>query len=119
MRQLAVTPRMARILRVFLEDPGQPRYGFELMRSTGLASGSLYPMLAKLEEAGWLAGIREEIDPKAAGRPPRVNYVITAGGASAARAQLTALSELYRPPAPRDRTAHRGTGRAPGHPRAQ
>lgn len=107
---------MARILRVFLEEPGKPRYGFELIRLTGLASGSLYPMLAKLEEAGWLAGIREEIDPKAAGRPRRVNYVLTGEGDTAARARLTALSELYRPPAVRSRTAARarcGTAKSP------
>ena len=43
---------MALVLKVFLEDPGQPRYGFQLMKLTGMASGSLYPMLAKLEGGG-------------------------------------------------------------------
>jgi PadR family transcriptional regulator, regulatory protein PadR len=70
MRELKLTPRMARVIKIFLEDPGQPRYGFELMRLTGLPSGSLYPVLAKFEETGWLAGGREDIDPHAEGRPP-------------------------------------------------
>jgi PadR family transcriptional regulator PadR len=90
---------MATVLKVFLEDPGQPRYGFEIMKRTGMASGSLYPMLARLERAGWLTRGREDIDPRAAGRPARTNYIITGAAASAARMQLAALSEQFRPPA--------------------
>jgi DNA-binding MarR family transcriptional regulator len=93
-----ITPKMARVLKVFLEDPDQSRYGFELMRITGMASGSLYPMLARLEGAGWLTRGKENIDPQAAGRPPRMHYTITGAAVSAARVQLAALSEQYRPP---------------------
>ena len=100
MQDLDITPKMARVLKVFLEDPDQPRYGFELMKLTGMASGSLYPMLAKLETAGWLSRGKEDIDPRAAGRPARTNYVITGAAVSAARVQLAALSEQFRPPAP-------------------
>lgn len=100
MRDLDITPRMATVLKAFLEDPGKPRYGFELMKLTGMASGSLYPMLARLEEAGWLARGKERIDPSAAGRPPRMNYTITAAAIPVARVQLAALSEQYRPPVP-------------------
>jgi len=90
---------MARVIKVFLQDPGQPRYGFELMKLTGMASGSLYPMLAKLERAGWLTRGKEDVDPRAVGRPARTHYTITGAAASAARVQLAALSEQYRPPA--------------------
>ena len=31
-----ITTTVARVLRVFLDDVGEPRYGFELMRLTGL-----------------------------------------------------------------------------------
>jgi DNA-binding PadR family transcriptional regulator len=98
-QDLDITPKMAKVLKVFLEDPNQPRYGFELMKLTGMASGSLYPMLAKLEGAGWLTKGKEDIDPRAAGRPPRMHYKITGAAVSAARIQLAALSEQYRPPA--------------------
>jgi PadR family transcriptional regulator, regulatory protein PadR len=98
MRDLGITPKMATVLKVFLEDPGRPRYGFELMKLTGMASGSLYPMLSRLEEAGWLTRGKESIDPRAAGRPPRRNYNITAAAVPVARVQLAALSEQYRPP---------------------
>ena len=100
MQDLDITPKMARVLKTFLEDPSRPRYGFELMRLTGLASGSLYPMLARLEEAGWLSRGKEDIDPHTEGRPPRLNYTITGAAVVAARLQLAALSEQYRPPAP-------------------
>ena len=100
MQDIDITPKMAMVLKVFLGDPDQPRYGFELMKLTGMASGSLYPMLAKLEMAGWLTRGKEDIDPRAAGRPARTNYTITGTAASAARTQLAALSERFRPPAP-------------------
>jgi PadR family transcriptional regulator PadR len=95
---LDITPKMARVLKIFLEDPIQPRYGFEIMRLTGLASGSLYPMLARLEQAGWLTKGRENIDPHTEGRPPRLHYTITGAAVTAARLQLAALSDQYRPP---------------------
>jgi PadR family transcriptional regulator PadR len=100
MQDLDITPKMATVLKVFIEDPGQPRYGFELMKITGFASGSLYPMLARLEEAGWLTRGKEDIDPRVAGRPPRMEYTITGAAVNAARVQLAELSERYRPPVP-------------------
>jgi PadR family transcriptional regulator, regulatory protein PadR len=100
MQDLDITPKMAEVLKIFLEDPNQPRYGFELMKLTRIASGSLYPMLARLEGAGWLARGKESIDPHVAGRPVRANYIITGAAVSAARIQLAALSERYRPPVP-------------------
>jgi len=100
MQDLDITPKMARVLKVFLEDPAQPRYGFELMKLTSMASGSLYPMLAKLEAAGWLTRGKEDIDPHTVGRPARMHYTITGAAVSAARIQLAALSDQFRPPAP-------------------
>ncbi|KAA9379626.1 helix-turn-helix transcriptional regulator [Microbispora cellulosiformans] len=95
---LSVTPKMAQILKVFLEDVEQPRYGFELMQLTSQHSGTLYPILATLEKAGWLNSHREDIDPKEAGRRPRRMYLLTPDGAVLAQARLEALAEAYRPP---------------------
>jgi PadR family transcriptional regulator PadR len=97
-RNLNITPKMAEVLKIFLEDPAKPRYGFEIMQRAGLQSGSLYPLLAKLEEAGWLTGERETIDPHAAGRPPRRTYTLVGEAAVVAHDRLEALSEQYRPP---------------------
>jgi len=95
---LELTPKMAAVLKVFLRDPQRPRYGFELMRLTGQPSGTLYPILAKLERAGWLTGGKEDIDPRTEGRPPRRFYRITGAAAVAAHNQLAAISRFYSPP---------------------
>lgn len=96
---MKVTTTVARVLRIFLEDPATPRYGLELMRETGLPSGSLYPVLARLERIGWVRSQREQIDPVAEGRPQRRYYELTADGLSSARYELAVLSEQVRPPA--------------------
>jgi PadR family transcriptional regulator PadR len=98
---LQLTPKLAAVLKVFLDDPDTPRYGVELMRLTGQASGTMYPNLHKLVAAGWLTVDKEDIDPVAARRPARRNYTITGAAVAAARIQLAALSEFYRPPAVR------------------
>lgn len=100
MERLEITPKMAAVLKVFLEDPEQPRYGLELMHYTHQPSGTMYPLLSKLLKAGWLAASKEDIDPRIAGRPARRIYRITGDGAAVARIQLAALSDQFRPPAP-------------------
>ena len=99
MDNLKLTPKMARVIKIFLQDPTQARYGFQLMRLTGLPSGTLYPVLARFEEAGWITGGREDIEPHTEGRPRRRTYTISGEAVSAARAQLAALSDEFRPPA--------------------
>jgi PadR family transcriptional regulator PadR len=96
--EVRITTTVARVLRTFLDDIAAPRYGFELMRLTGLPSGTLYPILARLEAAGWLISAREQIDPVTAGRPPRREYRISPQGAQTARTDLAALSAELRPP---------------------
>lgn len=95
---IRITITVALVLRQFLDDPGESRYGFDLMRATGLASGTLYVILARLQHAGWLASEQEVIDPAAVGRPARRLYRLTPGGAESARVELAALSERLRPP---------------------
>src|SRR6266571_2124430 len=73
-QNLVLTPKMAAVIKIFLQDTQRPRYGLELMRLTGQPSGTLYPNLAKFEEAGWLVGGKEDIDPHAEGRPARRFY---------------------------------------------
>jgi PadR family transcriptional regulator PadR len=92
MRDVELTLKAARVLRAFLEDPARPRYGFDLMKATGMASGTLYPMLARFEAAGWLARGREGIDPREAGRAPRLHYTMTEEAIPVARARLAAIS---------------------------
>lgn len=53
-------------------------YGFDLMRVTGLPSGTVYPLLRRLEAAGLVASDWEdEHAAHADGRPPRRHYRLT------------------------------------------
>ncbi|MGW5284454.1 PadR family transcriptional regulator [Streptomyces collinus] len=81
-----VTLAVAAVLGVFLErldsDPGNHWcYGYELMGITGFPSGKLYPILARLESAGWLETRWEDVDPAEARRPRRRLYRIPAQAA--------------------------------------
>ena len=80
-----ITRETERVLAAFLRDPERPRYGLEVMKEAGLASGTVYPILARLEAAGWLQSEWEQIDPVAEGRRPRRYYLLTAEGARVAR----------------------------------
>ncbi|HEX5181698.1 MAG TPA: PadR family transcriptional regulator [Allosphingosinicella sp.] len=77
---------MLLLLAAFAEQAGQWRHGYELMKETGLTSGTLYPLLMRmtgqgLVEAEWRAPVRT-------GRPARHVYRLTAGGIAFARAAL-------------------------------
>jgi PadR family transcriptional regulator, regulatory protein PadR len=98
MANVRVTLAVARVLREFLCDPCKPRYGYELMGLTRFPSGKLYPVLARLVDAGWLIREREDVDASAAGRPARYLYRLSEQGAVAAQRELTGLSEQLAPP---------------------
>ncbi len=82
------------VLNVLLEDLDAERYGVEIGAAAGLPSGTVHPILARLEGVGWLASRWEDVDPREAGRPARRYYRLTTDGAAVARA---ALAKAYRP----------------------
>jgi DNA-binding PadR family transcriptional regulator len=57
------------------------RYGFDIMDATGLSSGTVYPILRRLDEAGYLRGRWEKVaEAHRDNRPQRRFYEITAAG---------------------------------------
>jgi PadR family transcriptional regulator, regulatory protein PadR len=86
------TPRMTiptqLVLRTLLANPSQERYGVEIGSAAGLPSGTVHPILARLEGVGWLTSRWEEIDPRAEGRPARRYYQLTPDGLELARSAL-------------------------------
>jgi PadR family transcriptional regulator PadR len=54
------------------------RHGYEIMKETGLSSGTLYPLLMRMTEQGLVEA--EWREPAQAGRPPRHAYRLTATG---------------------------------------
>jgi PadR family transcriptional regulator, regulatory protein PadR len=86
------------VLHALLEDPTRQMYGLEIGATAGLPSGTVHPILARLEGIGWLESQWEEIDPREQGRPQRRYYKLTASGARSAR---QALARANRPTVPR------------------
>jgi DNA-binding PadR family transcriptional regulator len=76
------------VLRALLEDPSQDLYGLEIGRAAGLPSGTVHPILARLEGLGWVESHWEDIDPSTEGRPARRYYSVTSDGAEQARLAL-------------------------------
>ena len=69
-----------RVLELFLENPTEQLAGAEVHQRCGIASGTLYPILLRLESAGWFVSQWESIDPSSAGRPRRRLYRLTSTG---------------------------------------
>jgi DNA-binding PadR family transcriptional regulator len=90
-RMPRLTLETLRVLGLLLESPNEPKYGLELAQRAGLKSGTIYPLLARLERAGWLISECEDVDPRTAGRRPRRYYKLTGAGETGARAQLAEL----------------------------
>jgi PadR family transcriptional regulator, regulatory protein PadR len=92
-RTLRMTIPTQLVLRALLSEPSEERYGLEIGAAAGLPSGTVHPILARLEGAGWLTSRWEEINPRAEGRPARRYYRLTPDGLEAARG---ALARAYR-----------------------
>lgn len=81
-----MTPQTVAVLRVLLDNPTTPRYGLEIARATNLKTGTLHPLLARLQGAGWIDSHWEDpADHEDQGRPRRRYYRLTDGGAAHAR----------------------------------
>ena len=88
-----MTTSVLKVVSAMLADVTAERYGLDLMHDTGLASGTLYPILVRLERAGWVASHWEDIDPIAEGRPARRYYVLTPHGAEGARREIAIVHQ--------------------------
>jgi DNA-binding MarR family transcriptional regulator len=90
--QLRMTQATQLVLRALLVEPGREAYGAEIGRAAGLPSGTITPIVARLENAGILTHRIEDIDPGLIGRPRRKYYSFTSGGAERARYALARVS---------------------------
>src|SRR5215469_17066386 len=76
------------VLRTLLADPTREMYGLQICGDAGLPSGTIHPILARLEGLGWVESHWEDIDAHAEGRPQRRYYRMTEDGAARARIAL-------------------------------
>jgi DNA-binding PadR family transcriptional regulator len=87
---MRMTGPLERVLGAFLADPAEPRYGYDLMKAARLPSGTLYPLLARLERENLVASAWET--PQQEGERPRKYYQLTGEGIRIARLELAQAS---------------------------
>lgn len=71
------TQALAAVAISFMSAPDEAHWGYELSRKSGVRSGVLYPILARMLAAKWLSDGWEERDSGESGRPPRRYYELT------------------------------------------
>jgi PadR family transcriptional regulator PadR len=79
-KNLRRSPRTLRVLEIFLENPTQELAGTDLQQRGRLASGTLYPLLLRLESAGWFVSRWETAAAGEIARPRRRLYRLTPSG---------------------------------------
>jgi PadR family transcriptional regulator, regulatory protein PadR len=94
-----MTPATLDVLAALLEETGEPIWGLRVVKQSGRPTGSVYPILERLEGAGWVESQWED-DPGRNG-PRRRLYRLTDGGAEAARAARSAQTVRIAGRAPR------------------
>ena len=77
-RRPHTSPQARALFSVLLDSPEQWRHGYDLIRATGIKSGTLYPLLMRLAEDELLESQWNEPVPPA--RIPRHSYRLTAKG---------------------------------------
>ncbi len=98
-----MTGPLERVLGAFLANPAAPRYGYDLMKAARLPSGTLYPLLGRLEQQRLVSSAWET--PQQEGQRPRKYYQLTAEGIRVARLELAHAS-----------ARRQGAAARPGHP---
>ncbi|GLY96761.1 helix-turn-helix transcriptional regulator [Actinoplanes sp. NBRC 103695] len=92
-----MTASVLKVVAALLAAGGDERYGLQLMQATGLPSGTLYPILVRLQQAGWVESRWEQTDPAAEGRPARRYYLLTADGTAEARREVALMRQQMSP----------------------
>jgi PadR family transcriptional regulator PadR len=87
-----ITTQTLTVLAAFMSS-GRELSGAEITRTAKLQSGTLYPLLSRLEQANWLESRWEDCAPSELGRPRRRLYRLTGVGALVATKELGAMAK--------------------------
>lgn len=80
------TPYSQRILETLARHP-HVLHGYQLLEMLGMKSGTLYPLLNKLEQQGLIETTQEDIQPQVVGRPARKLIALTEAGQKVVRSR--------------------------------
>lgn len=75
-----ITAQTLKVLAALMSDNPDGLSGADVGRFAKLQSGTLYPILLRLEQAGWLESWWESEKPQELGRPRRRFYRLTGLG---------------------------------------
>lgn len=95
MPPLRVTRNILQLFAIMLRDPTGQHYALELSREARVNVGSIYAILARLEQNGIVTAKFEDIDPVEVGRPPRRYYSFTAEGRRFAQSEISTLQTAF------------------------
>jgi PadR family transcriptional regulator, regulatory protein PadR len=89
--RLRLSRQTLTVLEALLFHPAEWQHGYSLSQRTGIPSGTLYPILMRLEKLHWLETRWEEL--KTPGRPPRHLYRLSGTARGWAREELRAAEK--------------------------
>jgi PadR family transcriptional regulator, regulatory protein PadR len=108
-----MTLQVQLVLAEMLGEPAERRYGLDLCETIGLPSGTIYPILARLERIGWVESNWEDPEKHISeGRPRRRYYQLTREGAECAAEALQEIRQSRKNAARAWRVAAPGTSGA-------
>jgi PadR family transcriptional regulator PadR len=87
------------VFQAFLDAPSDETYGFELAEATNLPSGTIYPILRRLEDEGFIKSHWAEVETGSQRRRRRY-YELTGEGRRAAHAATVEQRQALRLLAP-------------------
>ncbi len=105
-----ITPATVDVLAALLGE-SEPVWGLLVVKATGRPAGSVYPILERLEGAGWVTSAWESDSDRAG--PRRRLYELTGEGVGAARAAIAHLEAVARKRAEKGAAGARGVRVAP------
>ena len=88
-RKRAPSRHARALLSALLDAGGRWSHGYDLSAQTGIKSGTLYPLLIRLEAQGYLEAHWQP--PAASGRPPRHAYRLTPAGERLAQVEAATV----------------------------
>lgn len=91
-----LTTQTLKVLGTFLNPPNVELSGADIARDTKIFSGTLYPILMRLEDAKWLESRWEASDAREGGGPRRRLYRMTALGAKRTKIAFLEFEPIVR-----------------------
>jgi PadR family transcriptional regulator, regulatory protein PadR len=90
--ELRLTTQTLKVLGTLLASGGDELAGADIGRAAELQSGTLYPILFRLERENWVVSRWEVENPQELGRPRRRLYKLTGLGARKSKAEFRNLT---------------------------